>query len=258
MRMVRVKPSAVGLLRIPLSSTAGADAVEEGERSHVPVAERFCVSAGYATTKIASECGRSIAKKMDLAFNAADHADGFAEVRLAMARWMNERHEHLLCPLAPTRHVVLHNRDLVSEPMLVARPFKNALGCMPLLLGRSLSDARIASMTPACHRRSGRRRWALRLLARHWRRPGRIGSWSKARIRQMLWPTWVVPITGATGSALHAVSPFQPFRYAISGVIQPGRHNAFSGVSTKRRASFACPRHRAGLTGPRAPYHGGI
>jgi hypothetical protein len=35
----------------------------------------------------------------------------------------------------------------------------------------------------------------------------------------MRWPKWVVPITGSTSSALHAVSPFQPFRYAISDVI---------------------------------------
>jgi hypothetical protein len=26
----------------------------------------------------------------------------------------------------------------------------------------------------------------------------------------MLWPMWVVPITGSTGSALRAVCPFQP------------------------------------------------
>jgi hypothetical protein len=132
--MVRVKPSAVGLQRIPLSSTAGADAVEEGERSHVPVAERFCRLGRIRHHEDRVGVRQVHRKEMDLAFNAADHADGFAEVRLAMARWMNERHEHLLCPLAPTRHVVLHNRDLASEPMLVAQPLKNALGCMPLLL----------------------------------------------------------------------------------------------------------------------------
>jgi hypothetical protein len=27
----------------------------------------------------------------------------------------------------------------------------------------------------------------------------------------MLWPEWVVPVTGSTSSALHAVCPFQPF-----------------------------------------------
>jgi hypothetical protein len=38
-------------------------AVEERERSYVPVAERFRRLCWVATTKIASECGRSIAKK---------------------------------------------------------------------------------------------------------------------------------------------------------------------------------------------------
>jgi hypothetical protein len=35
----------------------------------------------------------------------------------------------------------------------------------------------------------------------------------------MLWPKWVVLITGSTSSALHAVCPFQPFLYAISDAI---------------------------------------
>src|SRR5262245_620620 len=35
----------------------------------------------------------------------------------------------------------------------------------------------------------------------------------------MLWPMWVVLITGSTGTALRAVSPFQPFDYAVAGAI---------------------------------------
>ena len=35
----------------------------------------------------------------------------------------------------------------------------------------------------------------------------------------MLWPEWVVPITGSTGSALRAESPFQPFIHAVAGAI---------------------------------------
>jgi hypothetical protein len=35
----------------------------------------------------------------------------------------------------------------------------------------------------------------------------------------MLWPEWVVPITGSTGAALHAACPFQPFLHAIAGAI---------------------------------------
>jgi len=36
---------------------------------------------------------------------------------------------------------------------------------------------------------------------------------------EMLWPKWVVLITGSTGSALRAVSPFQPFHHAIADAI---------------------------------------
>src|ERR1700720_6937 len=35
----------------------------------------------------------------------------------------------------------------------------------------------------------------------------------------MLWPEWVVPIPGSTGSALRAESPFQPFIHAVAGAI---------------------------------------
>ncbi len=35
----------------------------------------------------------------------------------------------------------------------------------------------------------------------------------------MRWPKWVVLITGSTGSALRAVSPFQPFHHTVAGAI---------------------------------------
>jgi len=35
----------------------------------------------------------------------------------------------------------------------------------------------------------------------------------------MLWPKWVVLITGSTGSALRAVGPFQPLHHTAAGVI---------------------------------------
>jgi hypothetical protein len=35
----------------------------------------------------------------------------------------------------------------------------------------------------------------------------------------MPWPEWVVPITGSTGTALHGVSPFQPFHRAVASAI---------------------------------------
>ena len=71
---------------------------------------------------------------MDFALDAANHGNGFAEVHLGMSRRMNQRHEHLLRPLAPTSNVVLYNRDLAREPVLVAEPLEDTLRCMPLLL----------------------------------------------------------------------------------------------------------------------------
>ena len=35
----------------------------------------------------------------------------------------------------------------------------------------------------------------------------------------MLWPKWVVLITGSTGSALRAVSPFQPLHHVMDDAI---------------------------------------
>jgi hypothetical protein len=35
----------------------------------------------------------------------------------------------------------------------------------------------------------------------------------------MLWPMWVVLITGSTGSALRAVRPFQPLHHTVAGAI---------------------------------------
>src|SRR5450759_5810678 len=47
---------------------------------------------------------------------------------------MHQRHEHLLRPLPPTRHVILHNRDAAREPILTAEPLKDPLRRMLLLL----------------------------------------------------------------------------------------------------------------------------
>jgi hypothetical protein len=41
----------------------------------------------------------------------------------------------------------------------------------------------------------------------------------KSSHSMMLWPMWVVLITGSTGSALRAVSPFQPSHHAIASAI---------------------------------------
>jgi len=47
---------------------------------------------------------------------------------------MHERHKHLLCPLAQAGNVVLHDRDLAREAVLVAQTLENALAGMVLLL----------------------------------------------------------------------------------------------------------------------------
>jgi hypothetical protein len=66
-------------------------------------------------------------EEVDLALDAADHTDSFAEVRLGMPRRMHKRNEHLLCPLPPAGNVVLHDRDLARKPVLVAQPFEDPL-----------------------------------------------------------------------------------------------------------------------------------
>ena len=71
---------------------------------------------------------------VDLAFDAADNSERFAKVRLRMARRMYQRHEHLLGPPAQARHVILHDRDLAREAVLVAQPLEDPLARVALLL----------------------------------------------------------------------------------------------------------------------------
>ena len=73
-------------------------------------------------------------EEVDLALDATDDADGFTKVCLGMPRRMHQRHEHLLRPLPPTRHVILHNRDAACEAVLVPKPLEDPLRRMPLLL----------------------------------------------------------------------------------------------------------------------------
>jgi hypothetical protein len=47
---------------------------------------------------------------------------------------MHERHKHLLCPMAPTGYVVLHDRDLAREAVLVLEALENALARVSRLL----------------------------------------------------------------------------------------------------------------------------
>jgi len=65
-----------------------------------------------------------------------------------IARWMHKRYEHLLRPLAPTGNVVLHDRDLAVNLRSSRSRSKIRLDVCRCFFGRSLSDTRIASITP--------------------------------------------------------------------------------------------------------------
>jgi hypothetical protein len=38
---------------------------------------------------------------------------------------MHQRHEHLLSPLTPAGHIILHNRDAACEAVFVPKPFED-------------------------------------------------------------------------------------------------------------------------------------
>ena len=73
-------------------------------------------------------------KEVDLALDATDDADRLAEVGLGMPRRVHQRHEHLLRPLPPASHVVLHDRDAAREAVLVPQPLEDPLRRVLLLL----------------------------------------------------------------------------------------------------------------------------
>src|SRR6202035_2247280 len=72
--------------------------------------------------------------EVDLALYAADDADRFTKVCLSMPWRMHQRYEHLLRPLPPTRHVILHDRDAAGEAVFVPKPLEDPLRRVLLLL----------------------------------------------------------------------------------------------------------------------------
>ena len=62
-----------------------------------------------------------------------DHRTRLAEVRLPMAGWMGQRHEHLPPPAVMLAHIVLHDRVAAAEPVLGAKPVEDTLGRVALL-----------------------------------------------------------------------------------------------------------------------------
>src|SRR5665647_55961 len=107
---------------------------EECERPNVAVTEGFRRLSRIADHKAGIRVRQVKSEEVDLALYAPDDADGFTKVCLSMPRRMHQRHEHLLRPLPPTRHVILHNRDAACEAVLVPKPLEDPLRRMPLLL----------------------------------------------------------------------------------------------------------------------------
>ena len=60
----------------------------------------------------------------------------------------------------------------------------------------------------------------------------------KSSHSRMLWPKWVVLITGSTGSELRAVGPFQPFHHVVAGAISS--NVALSGQCDGFPVALAC------------------
>ena len=73
-------------------------------------------------------------EEVDLALYTTDDADRFTKVCLSMARRMHQRHKHLLSPLTPAGHVILHNRDAAREAVFVPKPLEDPFRRMQLLL----------------------------------------------------------------------------------------------------------------------------
>src|SRR5665647_2876295 len=107
---------------------------EECKRPNVAIAEGFRRLCRIADHEAGVRMRQVKSEEVDLALDATDDANGFAKIRLSMPWRMHKRYEHLLRPLPPTRHVILHNRDATCEAVLVPKPLEDPLRCMPLLL----------------------------------------------------------------------------------------------------------------------------
>src|SRR5450755_3539066 len=110
------------------------DAADECERPNVAIAEGFRRLCRIADHEAGIRVWQVKSEEVDLALYAPDDADGFTEICLSMPRRMHQRYEHLLRPLPPTRHVVLHDRDAAGEAVFVPKPLEDPLRRMMLLL----------------------------------------------------------------------------------------------------------------------------
>src|SRR5450830_489750 len=98
---------------------------EECERPNVAVTEGFRRLSRIADHKAGIRVRQVKSEEVDLALYAPDDADGFTKVCLSMPRRMHQRHEHLLSPLTPAGHIILHNRDAACEAVFVPKPFED-------------------------------------------------------------------------------------------------------------------------------------
>jgi hypothetical protein len=87
-------------------------------------------------------------EEVDLALDAADHTDRFTKVGLTLPGGCTNGTNISWRPLAPTDNVVLHDRDLAVNLRSSRSRSKSRLDVCRCFFGRSLSDARIASITP--------------------------------------------------------------------------------------------------------------
>ena len=111
---------------------------EELECAHMCVAECFGGLGRVTHHKDRVRMRQNHRKEVDLALNAANHTQSFTKISLGMSWRMDERYKHLLRTLAPSSHVILHDRNPARETVLVSEPLKNAPGRMSLLFGAIL------------------------------------------------------------------------------------------------------------------------
>src|SRR5271163_1625798 len=119
----------------PMSSPHGPAAnTDRCKRPNVAVAECFCRLCRIADHEAGVRVRQVKSEEVDLALYATDDADGFAKICLSMPWRMHQRYEHLLRPLPPTRHVILHDRDAAGEAVFVSKPLEDPLRRVLLLL----------------------------------------------------------------------------------------------------------------------------
>src|ERR1017187_9711075 len=95
------------------------NAAEVGEGSHMAFQKGLCRFGRKRHDETIIRMGQVHRQIVRLLLNASDHDHGFAEVRLRLARWMRQRHKHLLTAQRRRAHVVLHDGVATGELMLL-------------------------------------------------------------------------------------------------------------------------------------------